>query len=225
MNDAFALPDAESIADLTVFLSRARRIDDQAVRVTARDGVLLVTCAVLYPRGILDPGPAVLGLRSLRETHGAAFDRVVQPAAMLERLARAGEAAAPLTMPPGEVRAAWAGVAPPKGGWARIGEIDAEVLAAAARAGAGDIAAALPDAAGDHVVQRVRSQVWSQPIRALPALPAGAAFAADALGFLVRPETVPVFESGQWLRISPRRGHVLVHRRSSMSAEPAAPTT
>jgi hypothetical protein len=45
-------------------------------------------------------------------------------------------------------------------------------------------------------------------------LPAGAGFAALTLGFLGEDESVPVYETGPWTRLSTKRGHVLVKRRA-----------
>ncbi|GAB3616903.1 hypothetical protein GCM10027416_14600 [Okibacterium endophyticum] len=216
MNDVFALADAESLSDLTVFLSRAKRLDDTAIRVIATAGALAVYAPVLYPRGLLDTSPAVLGLRVLRELDRAEFDRVISPGSLLERTARAESQGPPFAigMPPGEVRVSWSGIAPPRGGWRRAGDVPADTLAAVAREGAAEIAAALPENVGDHIVQRVRSGVWSRQIDGNPGLVAGAAFAAESLGFLAGSEEIPVFVSGDWMRVSPRRGHVLVRRHS-----------
>jgi hypothetical protein len=40
-------------------------------------------------------------------------------------------------------------------------------------------------------------------------VPAGAAFAAAGLGFLVKDQDVPVFHSQGWVRLSTEFGHVL----------------
>jgi hypothetical protein len=64
-------------------------------------------------------------------------------------------------------------------------------------------------------VHRVRSEVWGRPIRGAEHLPAGAAFAALTLGFLgEEEESVPVYETGPWTRLTTKRGHVLVKRRA-----------
>lgn len=214
MNETFTLSDAQAIADLDVYVARAKRVDPDAIRLTAAGGVLAVYAPVLYPRGLLDPSPTVLGLRTFAETSGARFDRTVIPASISERVAKLGPLDAPtVVMPPSDVTAAWTGIAPPRGGWLPEGSVDAEVLQAAARIGVTEIADSLPESPGDPVVQRIRSGVWSRGIEQLDAVPSGAAFAADSLGFLAGPESVALFSSGTWLRLTSRRGHVLVKRR------------
>lgn len=211
---SFTVLDGPSRTDLSVFLGRAKRVDDTAVRLQATGGVLALYVPVLAPRGILDSAPTILGMRALREGSGAEFDTVVTPAALLERLAYIGEVEGPtaISLPPVEVRVAWAGIATPRGGWHLAGEIPADALALAAREGAAEIAEAVPDNAGDPVVARVRGGVWGRALEAFPLVPAGVAFAADALGFLAPGETAQVFESGAWQRVSTQRGHVVVKR-------------
>jgi hypothetical protein len=212
MNDAITLQDPHAAADLRVFLARARLVDDTAVRLIAGGGVLAVYSAVLHPRGLLDSSPTILGLRTFQETSGAVFDRVIAPAAIADRLAYADahEGVAEILLPPTDVRTSWSGIAPPRGGWQRIGALSSLALELAARDGAGEVARAVPDNSGDLIVQRVRSEVWSRPLDSHPDVPSGVAFAAGSLGFLVGEEEVPLFASGGWLRLSPARGHVLV---------------
>jgi hypothetical protein len=210
MNNTFALTDPLAIADLTVYLSRVKLVDDAAVRVIAGRGVLAVYCAVLSPRGLLDRSPTVLGLRTFDETSDATFDRVIAPAALSDRLARidAGDAV-PVSLPENDVQASWAGISPPRGDWERVGTLSAVALELAARDGAGEVARAIPSNTGDLIVQRVRSEVWSRPLDGHPTVPAGVAFAAASLGFLAGEEEIALFGSGQWLRASSYRGHVL----------------
>ncbi|PFG31132.1 hypothetical protein [Paramicrobacterium agarici] len=214
MTERFTLSDSDAVSDLCTFVGRAKRVDPDAVRLIASSGVLAVYVPVLYARGILDRGPTVLGLRTFAETSGAEFDRTVVPDAISERLARVeGSPVAQLTMPSSEVTAPWTGIAPPRSGWAEIGSVGVDTLAATSREGAARIAAELPRDAGDPVVQRIRAGVWGEDIPAFPELPAGAAFAAESLGFIGESETARVLQSGPWLRLSIRRGHVLVRRR------------
>ncbi len=89
----------------------------------------------------------------------------------------------------------------------------AALLTDHARRGAVEVAKAVPTAAGDHIVHSVRQAVWTRSIDGRDDIPAGAAFAADAFGFLAEgTEDVPVLVSGPWVRLSPRRGHVLARR-------------
>jgi hypothetical protein len=59
----------------------------------------------------------------------------------------------------------------------------------------------------------VRSEVWGKPIPGAEHLPAGAAFAAFALGFLGE-DPVRVYDTGPWTRLTAHRGHILVKRRA-----------
>ncbi|RLP74966.1 hypothetical protein D9V32_11070 [Mycetocola tolaasinivorans] len=217
MDTSFTLADAETRSDLTVFVQRAQRVDREAVRLLGAGRVLAVSSPILVPRGILSSGPTILGLRTFALAEDAAFDTVVAPASVLERLARLdalGTALHTIGLPPAEVRASWSGIAAPRDGWARTGSVSAGVLRAGARAGVTEIAAALPDNAGDPIVAGVRMGVWGRELEGAESLPAGVAFAADALGFLGPDdaEELPIFESGSWTRISSLRGHVLVRR-------------
>ena len=83
------------------------------------------------------------------------------------------------------------------------------LLAAAARAGIEEVAATIPENTGEQIVHRVRSEVWGRPLEGHDHLPAGVAFAAEALGFLGE-DPVQQFTSGPWIRLSTQRGHVLV---------------
>jgi hypothetical protein len=212
MTNTFLLQDAHAAADLRTYLARVRIVDDAAVRLTAGGGVLAVYSAVLYPRGLLDSSPTILGLRTFAEISGAGFDRVVPPAAISDRLAALDVSAdsSAVALPDSDVRTSWSGIAPPRGGWEPVGSISSVALELAARDGAGEVARAVPENTGDLRVQRVRSAVWSRPLDGHPDVPSGMAFAAGSLGFLVGEEEIPLYRSGLWLRASPVRGHVLV---------------
>jgi hypothetical protein len=58
-------------------------------------------------------------------------------------------------------------------------------------------------------VATLRQSVWARDTLTTPPVPAGAAFAAYALGFLVD-GPVRVFAHGRWTRVSTVAGHVLV---------------
>lgn len=79
-----------------------------------------------------------------------------------------------------------------------------------AREGIDEIAAAVGSETGEQIVGRVRSAVWGRALDGLPGVPAGAAFALFALGFLGADDPVALLESGAWRRFTSRRGHVLV---------------
>lgn len=221
MSDTFTLTDSASLDDLHLYLSRAARIEDGAARLVADSGVLAVYTGVIFPLGLLDESPTVLGLRTFALTDAGEFDAVVPLRSMIERLVRLQgtdrEREAPVTvgLPIQVNTATWAAISPPRGGWRSVTEADASGLEQAARAGIAEVAEAIPDGTGEQLVHRVRSEVWGRGIEGLPFVPAGAAFGALALGFLGEPAAgqIGVFETGPWTRLSSPRGHVLVRRR------------
>ncbi|WP_167139258.1 hypothetical protein [Diaminobutyricimonas sp. TR449] len=219
MSSTFTLVDSYALDDLHTLLGRAARVEEGSVRLIADSGVLAVYVAVLYPIGLMDETPTVLGLRTFALAETATFDEVVPVRSLIERLERKkGEVTDPaapveMTLPLGVNTVTWTAITPPRGGWERRGQADASVLDASARAGIDQVAAAVPNGAGEQIVHKVRSDVWGRGIDGLEHVPAGAAFAAVSLGFLADDE-VSLHETGPWTRLSTARGHVLVKRRS-----------
>lgn len=227
MTAALTLPTSAAARDLATFVGRAQQLDGAgSIRLIADSGVLAAYVAVVVPKGLLDRGPTVLGLRTLALAAGEC-DAVVPLASFAARLERAGapvaafsdvqstsiatEAEGPVDVgiPASTPSVVWSGIAPPRGGWSRLAPLPAELLGRAAREGAAEVAQAVPDAVGQHIVDRVRAEVWGRPIPEAEHVPAGAAFAAHALGFL-GDDDVQQFASGSWLRLTTKRGHVLV---------------
>jgi len=221
MVQQFTLADSLSLGDLHTYLQRASRVEDGSVRLVAASGILAVYTAILYPRGILDESPTVLGLRTFQLFETDDFDVVVPMRSVVDRIVRArgelgeDDESRPVTMtrPPEVNTVTWAGISPPRGGWRPLGETDSATLERAARAGIDEVAATIPDGTGEQLVQRVRSEVWGRGVDGLEYVPAGAAFAAFSLGFLGDDPTA-LFETGPWTRLSSRRGHVLVRRKA-----------
>ena len=89
MVDHFTLADGLSLGDLHTYLQRAGRVDDGSVRLIAGNGILAVYTAILYPRGILDETPTVLGLRTFALTDTEDFDSVVPMRSLVDRIVRA----------------------------------------------------------------------------------------------------------------------------------------
>ena len=220
MSSAFNVQDALALEDLTTYLGRAARVEDGSVRLIASGGILAVYVAVLYPAGLLDESPTVLGLRTFSLPEREEFDVVVPVASMLSRLERAkGEsrdpaAAVRVSIPMQVNSVTWAAISPPRGGWTALAAPGADVLDAIARAGIDEVATAIPTGTGEAIVHKVRSQVWGKPVPGFDYVPAGAAFAALSLGFLNPGDTVTVFETGPWTRVTTRGGHVLIKRRA-----------
>lgn len=222
MDETFSVVDDQALSDLTVYLQRAARVEDGAVRMIAGSGVLAVYSAVLYPRGLLDRTPTVLGLRTFATDREASFDSVVPLRSLSDRLARAAASVAAesephtieLRMPMEVSTVTWAGISPPRAGWRQVGTTEVAALDAAARAGIDEVAQTIPEGTGEQLVQAVRAEVWGRPIETLEYVPAGAAFAASSLGFLADEQPITVYETGPWTRLTTRYGHVLVRRQS-----------
>ncbi|EYT63547.1 MULTISPECIES: hypothetical protein [Curtobacterium] len=228
MGNSFTLPDAASLGDLRTYLGRAARIEDGSVRLIADSGVLAVYTAILYPLGLLDELPTVLGLRTFSLTEPASIDTVVPLQSLLERLrllaetqdAEHAEGADPTRATPIEVElphevhtVTWAAISPPRGGWVPLPDVSPELLRRATRDGIAEVADAVPSNSGEAIVRRIRAEVWGRPVPGVEHLPAGAGFAGESLGFLGH-DPVRLFETGPWSRLTTSRGHVLVKRRA-----------
>jgi hypothetical protein len=205
------LADPSTVADLRTFVGRARAADDGAVRLQANGTILAAYVCLLRPRLLGEGTPTVLGLRTMALSEPAEADVTVPLAAVSDRLARMGEQSTILSLPPQELKEAWAGMSPPRGGWVSAGTLDGGVLLELARSGIAEVAAIIPDKPGALIVNNARAAVWGRPIDGLdPHVPAGAAFAAYALGFAVAGREIGVFRSARWTRLSGPGGHVLV---------------
>lgn len=209
--ESLVLTDHESVSDLHTYLARARTLGEAEARLQAAGDALAVYVPVLHPDTLGSDVPTILGLRIAKlEGHQAdGVDAVYPLGALTDRLARMGGDSVELRLPPAEAAASWAGVAPPRQGWSRLGEYDDDALRAVADEGMRAVAAAVPDHSGKPVVATVRGRIWSSPSGHAD-LPAGAAFAAELLGFLRPGGTSVLFENGRWRRLSSAGGHVLV---------------
>jgi hypothetical protein len=222
MSPTLTLVDALALRDLQVYLSRASRIEEGSVRLIAGGGILAVYVAVIYPAGLLDEVPTVLGLRTFALTEPTAVDSVVPIRSLLERVnrlnAEIADTTVPVTMtvPMGVNTVTWAAISPPKGGWIPRPPTTTGVLDGVARAGIAEVADAVPTGTGAQLVQKVRAEVWGREIEGLEDVAAGGAFAALSLGFLGDDEDaeVRIFESGPWTRLTSQRGHVLIKRKA-----------
>lgn len=202
------LDDLQAYADLRTFVTRGRSLDeDGAIRLQAAGTVLAAYVGVLPGRGLMGDG-AVVGLRTMRLATPASVDTTVSLAALDDRLAR--DTAEGLELPPVSVQTAWAALTPPRGGWEPVGSLDAGALVEVARAGIAEVAHGAPASAGGHAVTDLRQRVWGRLTETVPPVPAGAAFAAYALGFLGASERCDVVAHGRWTRLSSPHGHVLV---------------
>jgi len=210
------LTEPGAAGDLGTYLGRAAGLQDGSVRLIAGGGILAVYVPVLSPTSLLDDGATVLALRTFAiDDPALELDVIVPAGSVRSRLEAAGEDGFDPGPPTPVYAVAWAGIVPPRGGWTRSGAVAASVLRDAAAAGIAEVAAAIPGTVGEAIVQAVRSRAWNVPIT--DAIPRGAAFAAEMLGFLPPDgveETAACFEVGPWHRVSLARGHVLVKRRA-----------
>src|SRR5262245_41182637 len=113
MSPRLLLADPDSAADALTFAGRAARFTVEGVRLRAADGVLAMTAAPLAPRGLGDPTPTVLALRTLAADPELVCDLVVEASA----LAAASDGPRALELPDTGLSPAWAGIAPPRDGW------------------------------------------------------------------------------------------------------------
>jgi len=209
------LQDADSLADLATFVGRAKRVDpDGAARLVAHGDVLAVYVSPVHGSG----GPTVIGLRPLQLALASGVDVTVPLAALTDRFARTGSDAPGLpvviAVPPSEaVGVAWAGTVPPRRGWQGVGRVTATTLRARAAAGVAEVATGAPEGSGAAAVGALRARIWGRPLDEqspeLAGLPAGVAYAADALGFVDDDQPAAVYRSGPWWRVTTGRGHVL----------------
>lgn len=219
MSDVLTQPlqftDPRDLADLRTFATRARAVEDGAIRLNASGPVLAAYVCVLRPRLLGEATPTILGLRTVALAAPAELDVTVPLSAVLDRLARAGADDVELPVPPMAVTEPWAGVGAPRTGWEPLGALPDTVLRQAAEAGITEIAAIIPDKPGALIVNNARATVWGRELPDAGGLPAGAAFAALTLGFLADGEQ-SLFCSGRWFRLSSPRGHVLVRAGSGL---------
>ncbi|RKT77036.1 hypothetical protein DFJ68_0447 [Terracoccus luteus] len=215
----FAQP--RGLADLATFVARARRVQpDGALRLQTVGSLLVVTVAVLEGQGLLGEG-TVLGLRAvpLADAGGHAgadatsgdgeLDVTVGFASVADRLAR-DEAGGGFSVPPVTVSVAWAGLAPPRGGWEPVGQLSGQEVDDIARQGIAEVAQGTPPGAGAQAVETLRRRVWGVMSETVPPVRRGLAFGAHVLGFVEAGGAASVSTHGRWTRLSTPRGHVLV---------------
>lgn len=196
------LADAETARDVLTFVGRAARATDEGVRLQAARGVMALTSAALAPHGLFDQTPTILAMRIVNADPELECDIVVS-----ELTASADPRR--LTLPESGLSPAWAGIAPPRQGWAPIGALTASVIAQRAQWGISAVARGATPGAGEEAVRALRATIWGEPDEELVGAPRGVAFAAHAFGFISGEEDVPVMRSGRWIRLSLARGHVL----------------
>lgn len=221
MTRHITLADRHAVTDLRTLLERARRLDpDGAVHLrgfaAGGGAVLVASVAPVVPHGLLDATPTVLGARTFLaslDAAGGGFDAVSPIGAILERIAHLDVTEGlDLLEPPAGVSVPWAAVSAPRSGWAEVARVASPDLVRVAREGVARVSEGYHPDAGEALVHELRSRVWGETPDVLAGLPAGAAFAAEGLGFARADELEDgrVLRSGAWWRLALRRGDVLV---------------
>ena len=206
----FILEDEHAVHDLTQFLQRLEHAGASEVRLNGSHAQLSVMGSTLYPKHLSDPTPLVLGHRGvvLAEPLTHPFDVIVETRSVLDRLARLKEAPFVVPLPPVNLTAIWAGVMPPRSGWEQVGVMDPASIERVAEQGAERVAALLPENPGQPLVDQARLSVWSLEIG--QGIPAGAAFALEALGFVRDEAPVRLQRHRSWARLATQYGEVFV---------------
>lgn len=205
--------DEESMRDLSTFIDRAEVIDNAAVRVVAKENLLVTWVQVLAPRGLNDTTPTVLGMRATELAAPAKFDRVVPIESLRARIANAiaVDGGFDVTLPAESPSMSWRIPLPLQTGWQPLGKVASSELEGVAREGIKLVKRKTGRNVEEYVVRSVRSQVWGATINASLGLPAGVAFAAEALGFFGE-KTFTVTSRGPWIRLAGERGDILAKR-------------
>ena len=200
----------ESISDLDTFIDRSGLLDNDAVRLVAKDQVVVVWVQVLTPRGLNDTTPTVLGMRGAELAVAAKFDIVVPIDSLRARLANARETdeGFVVTMPLQAPTIRWKIPLPPQNGWEPLGKVGSSELSTVVREGMKIIKRKIPRNAEEYLVRSYRSQVWGSTINTSLGLPAGVALAAETLGFF-GDTVMSVSEKAPWIRVSSTRGEIL----------------
>jgi hypothetical protein len=145
MGHTFTLTPDAARQDLVTFLERAAGSITGPPALVAASGHLQVYVGLLFPRGLLDRTPTVLGLRVFALQESQEFDVVVPIDALVARAKAAIERDETEVGTPGEVASlAWAAITPPREGWRRRLGVASSVLAKAAAAGIARVAEAVP---------------------------------------------------------------------------------
>lgn len=213
----FQLADAGTVADLRTFVTRARTADDGGIRLQGAGHVLAAYVCVMRAKLLGEGTPTILGLRTMALASPSTIDLTVSLASIADRLARMDADDVTLPIPPMSINESWAAVSAPRGAWEEIATIGSETLIQVAKDGVQEIGQIIPNNPGALIVNNARAAVWGRPMAGFTEdIPAGAAFAAFALGFVAPGEAATVFRSHRWLRLTTSRGHILVRPTATL---------
>lgn len=211
MNQTLLFQSDSDLSDFSAFLTAAKRLDEKGLaKLRVFGDVLAVYVAPIYSGSLLQDGPTVLGLRTIRLAKTAEIDSSFEISALLDRLATprvAGDLQ--VTLPAVTARAAWTGVTPPRQDWQEVGEISQAEISKWAKDGIKEITETLPSSVGSSIAAKVRLGIWGRMVSMEFPLPAGAAFAMAGLGFMTKGEQIRVFSTKGWIRLTSAHGHVI----------------
>ena len=138
MTRPLVLADADTARDVLTFSGRASKAGADGVRLQATGGVLAVTSAALAPQGLFDQTPTILAMRIVHADPELSCDLVVE--SLTE-----GPNPDELALPDTALSPAWAGIAPPRGGWEHVADLSAGLIAERALWGISAVAHGSPD--------------------------------------------------------------------------------
>jgi len=209
MTNSIRFLDSRDMEDLSAYLTRARKLDDDGcVKFRAFGDVLAVYVSPIFSGSLLGDGPTVLGLRTMR-VEKMELDATYSIASIQERLASALTEGLELALPAATSRAAWSGVTPPRQDWVETGTISQQQITQWAKDGIAEVANTLPSSVGSSIAAKVRLGIWGKTVSLEFHLPGAAAFAMAGLGFMEKDEEIRVYTAKGWVRLSSAYGHVL----------------
>ena len=209
MTNTIRFLDQRDIADLSSYLTRARKLDDDGcVKFRAFGDILAVYVSPIFSGSLMGDGPTVLGLRTMK-IEKAELDATFTIASIQERLASPAVEGMQLELPQESTRAAWSGVTPPRQDWEESGTVSQAQISQWAKDGIAEVANTLPSSVGSSIAAKVRLGIWGKTVSLEFHLPGAAAFAMAGLGFMQKDEEIKVYTAKGWVRLSSAHGHVL----------------
>ena len=209
MTNTIRFLDQRDIADLSSYLTRARKLDDDGcVKFRAFGDILAVYVSPIFSGSLMGDGPTVVGLRTMK-IEKAELDKTFTIASIQERLASPAVEGMQLELPKESTRAAWSGVTPPRQDWEESGTVSQAQISQWAKDGIAEVANTLPSSVGSSIAARVRLGIWGKTVSLEFHLPGAAAFAMAGLGFMQKEEEIKVYTAKGWVRLSSAHGHVL----------------
>jgi hypothetical protein len=209
MTNTIRFLDQRDIADLSSYLTRARKLDDDGcLKFRAFGDILAVYVSPIFSGSLMGDGPTVLGLRTMK-IEKTELDATFTIASIQERLASPAIEGMQLELPHESTRAAWSGVTPPRQDWEESGTVSQAQISQWAKDGIAEVANTLPSSVGSSLAAKVRLGIWGKTVSLEFHLPGAAAFAMAGLGFMQKDEEIKVYTAKGWVRLSSAHGHVL----------------